>query len=114
LRPRCRGAEAIRCAARTEPPVPHVAAVSEQTVVAQRTAHRQRGAPEAVVHGSAGGAEVLAHAGPTGAGDDGRGADRVADRPAQAATGNFHCLPPRLLGREMLAAASMAEGSAPE
>src|SRR5205814_2398134 len=92
--------EQMRSAGRTEAPVRGVAAVGDQAVVAQLTAHRQRRAREAGVHGGAAGAEVLADAAPAGAGDHGRGADRIADRPAQAATGNFHRLPPRLLGRE--------------
>src|SRR5206468_6798561 len=104
-------AEQMRSAGRTEAPVRHVAAVGDQTVVARLTAHRQRGAREAGVHGRAAGADVLADAAPADAGDDGGGADRVADCPAQAPTGNGHRLPPR---PGMLAGASMAEGSAPE
>src|SRR6202035_3426108 len=67
-------------------PVRHVAAVRGQTIVPQLTAHRQRLAGEAGVHGGAAGADVLADAAPAGAGDDGRCADRIEVAAAPAGT----------------------------
>src|SRR4029077_11066620 len=80
----------MRAALRAEAPVHHAAAVGGQGGVTQLALYRERRAGETHIDGAAAGTDVLAHAAPAGARHDRLGADRIADRAAQAASGEVH------------------------